>query len=255
MKETGIGKGAFMTPLWLHALSILAILSGLASALLIVADEWRDPQHMAIMNAVWPLTALFAGPLALMFYFSHGKNAAKSRMASHESSGEGHHSHPKSSTPVAVSKACAHCGSGCALGDMIAEWLAFFFPVVAVWFGWQSVFAERIFAIWVLDFVLAFGFGIAFQYFTIKPMRGLTPLKGLVAALKADALSLTAWQVGMYGFMGFAHFWLFPRVVGTELRVPSVEFWFMMQIAMLAGFVTAWPMNWWLIRAGIKERM
>jgi hypothetical protein len=29
----------------------------------------------------------------------------------------------------------------------------------------------------------------------------------------------------------------------------------MMQIAMLAGFVTSYPVNWWLIRAGLKEEM
>jgi hypothetical protein len=34
-----------------------------------------------------------------------------------------------------------------------------------------------------------------------------------------------------------------------------VEFWFMMQIAMLAGFAVSYPVNWWLIRAGLKEVM
>jgi hypothetical protein len=29
----------------------------------------------------------------------------------------------------------------------------------------------------------------------------------------------------------------------------------MMQIAMLAGFLTSYPVNWWLLRAGIKEEM
>ena len=29
----------------------------------------------------------------------------------------------------------------------------------------------------------------------------------------------------------------------------------MMQIAMICGFVTAYPVNWWLIRAGLKEKM
>jgi hypothetical protein len=33
----------------------------------------------------------------------------------------------------------------------------------------------------------------------IVPMRGLSPGKGLVAAVKADTLSLISWQVGMYG--------------------------------------------------------
>jgi len=29
----------------------------------------------------------------------------------------------------------------------------------------------------------------------------------------------------------------------------------MMQNAMLAGFATGYPVNWWLIRKGIKEAM
>jgi len=103
-----------------------------------------------------------------------------------------------------VGKATLHCGSGCALGDICAEWLAFAFPAIAVWFGWHWLFREKIFAVWVLDFIFAFAIGIAFQYFTIVPMRHLKMTAGIRAALKADALSLTAWQIGMYGFMAFA---------------------------------------------------
>lgn len=74
------------------------------------------------------------------------------------------------------------------------------FPVIAIWAGWKSLFTEKIFAIWVVDFVFAFVIGVAFQYFqyfTIKPMRDLSPGEGIVQAVKADALSLTTWQVGM----------------------------------------------------------
>ena len=78
----------------------------------------------------------------------------------------------------------------------------------------------------------AFLFGIAFQYFTIVPMRGLSPGEGVSRRLKADALSLTAWQVGMYGWMAIAVFVIF----GHELPKTGPVFWFMMQIAMLAGF-------------------
>jgi hypothetical protein len=101
----------------------------------------------------------------------------------------------------------------------------------------------------------AFGFGIIFQYYAIVPMRKLSPGEGIVAALKADALSLTAWQIGMYAFMAFAKFYLFRRLLGFDLRVDSAEFWFTMQIAMLCGFVTSFPVNWWLITVGIKEAM
>ncbi len=37
------------------------------------------------------------------------------------------------------------------------------------------------------------------------------------------------------------------------MRTDTVEFWFMMQIAMVCGFLTAYPVNCWLIRTGIKE--
>lgn len=128
-------------------------------------------------------------------------------------------------------------------------------PSIAVWFGWHNLFAEKTFAVWIVDFVFAFAFGVVFQYFAIAPMRGLSFGAGLVAALKADTLSLTAWQVGMYGFMAFAQFYLFRHLLGVALEVDTPEFWFVMQIAMLAGFCTSYPVNWWLIRTGIKEGM
>ena len=37
-------------------------------------------------------------------------------------------------------------------------------------------------------------------------------------------------------------------MLGAQLETATVEFWFMMQIAMLCGFATAYPVNWWLIR-------
>ena len=80
-------------------------------------------------------------------------------------------------------------------------------------------------------------------------------MAGVRAALKADALSLTAWQIGMYGFMAFAGLYYFRQVSGVKLEVDSVEFWFMMQLAMLCGFLTSYPVNWWLLRSGIKEMM
>ena len=39
-----------------------------------------------------------------------------------------------------------------------------------------------------------------------------------------------------------------------RLEANTVEFWFMMQIAMLCSFATAYPVNWWLIRSGFEER-
>lgn len=218
-------------------------------------DEVRHPQHIWIMNVVWPVVALFGTILTIWAYFRYGRlttmeAAMNAKSGVREPSG-------KSVTPfpVMVGKSTLHCGSGCTLGDICAEWLAFVFPAIAVWFGWHSFLNEKLFAVWVLDFVFAFTIGIAFQYFTIVPMRHLKLVEGVQAALKADVLSLTAWQIGMYGFMAYASLYIFWHVLGVRLEVDSVEFWFMIQIAMLCGFLTSYPVNWWLLRSGIKEMM
>jgi hypothetical protein len=244
------GRSSAMVPAWLQTLAVLSLGLGLICTAIIALDVIRAPQHMRIMNVVWPASALFGSALVLWGYYRVGKPNAERAM---RSAGDG--GMPETPFPVAAAKGTLHCGSGCTLGDICAEWLAFFLPAIAVWLGWRSLFAEKMFAVWILDYVLAFLFGIAFQYFSIKPMRDLTPGEGLVQAIKADTLSLTAWQIGMYGFMAIAQFWLFRRLLGLKLEVNSVEFWFMMQIAMLCGFATSYPVNWWLIRVGIKERM
>jgi hypothetical protein len=195
---------------------------------------------MWIMNLVWPLVALFGTFGVVWFYFRFGhKNSSSGRELSF----------------VDVAKAASHCGSGCTLGDVLAELAAYAAPGIAVAFGWHWLFTERIFAIWVLDFVFAFAFGIAFQYFTIVPMRHLAPLDGLKLALRADTLSLISRQLGMYGFIATASLFVFPTILHTQLRANMPEFWFMMQLAMIAGFTTSLPVNAWLLRSGIKEKM
>ena len=73
--------------------------------------------------------------------------------------------------------------------------------------------------------------------------------------MKADTLSLITWQVGIYGFMAIACFVIFRIGLGVKLETDTPSFWFMMQIAMLCGFATSYPVNWWLLRSGIKEKM
>ncbi len=210
---------------------------------------------MWIMDVVWPVTALFGSVVVLWLYYRYGLLATK--QAAREAKARGKESPNMRLTPfpAMVAKGSLHCGSGCSLGDLCAEWLVFLVPAVATWFGYESIFQHKIFAAWVVDFIFAYAFGVAFQYFTIKPMRGLSVGRGVAAAVKADTLSLASWQVGMYGFMAIAHFWIFGSLLQIELKTDTAAFWFMMQIAMLAGFATSYPVNWWLLRNGIKEKM
>jgi hypothetical protein len=231
-------------PQWLHILSIASIVLGAVCSAAIVVDEFRRPQKMWIMNVVWPVTALFGTIIWLAAYFAWGRNAPP-----------GEDEDKTTAFPVMVMKGSSHCGAGCTLGDIIAEWAAVAFPTLAVWFGWHTVFNEKMFAVWIPDFIAAFGLGIVFQYFTIKPMRDLSIAQGILAAVKADIASITAWQVGMYGLMAVIQLLWFKPAYGGIAAVAGPEFWFAMQLAMLAGFATSYPVNWWLIRSGMKEAM
>jgi Domain of unknown function (DUF4396) len=244
-----------MFPEWLNFLSIAALLFGPVCSLIVCIDVIRHPQQMAVMNVVWPVTALFGTIAVVWAYYRYGRLAT---LTAHQQAKARDQKSPKMTRtpfPAMVGKGALHCGSGCMLGDIAAEWLAFLVPAVTVWFGWHSLFSDKMFAVWVLDFLFAFGLGIVFQYYAIVPMRGLSPGEGVIAALKADTASLIAWQVGMYGFMAFAQFYLFQRLIGHRAEVNTVEFWFAMQVAMIAGFLTSYPVNWWLVSAGIKEKM
>lgn len=225
-----------MIPLWLNTLAEFSLGVGIASALYMFAQMLRRPPTMAVMGFVWPLCALFAGPL--LIWFEHRWSRVD-----------------EPPFPIAVAKGALHCGAGCTLADLLAETLVLFAPTILVAVGLGWLWQEHIFAAWALDYLMALAIGIAFQYFAIAPMRGLGLREGLRTAAKADVLSLTCWQLGMYGTMAAAHFVVFPRLVGQPVDAGMPVFWLAMQIAMLAGFVTAYPVNWWLIRKGIKERM
>ncbi len=212
-----------------HFLSWFALFLGAGSMVWLALAVALDPPRMPVMTLVWPLTGLFAGPLAVVLYHRYGHRRRKPFAAS-------------------VAIAAFHCGSGCTLGDFLAEGLVAVTPAILVWFGLGSIFHNPVAPSWVLDTLLAVAIGVGFQYAALRPLSADDADTVLVRALKSDALSLAAWQVGMIGLMAWVQFDLARRALSPS----QPEFWFAMQMAMLAGFVLAYPVNWFLLRSGIK---
>ena len=50
-----------------------------------------------------------------------------------------------------------------------------------------------------------------------------------------------------------AEFWM-PAVAGASSPLGSA-FWFIISIALLVGFICAYPMNWWLVTRNLKHGM
>ncbi|HEX4285993.1 MAG TPA: DUF4396 domain-containing protein [Terracidiphilus sp.] len=209
----------------------------------IAGDEIRRPQRMAVMNAVWPLSALYLSVVAAFGYrrFGRSKDEMSNRQHGGDSSGR-----TNSRTPsfLQVAIATSHCGAGCALADILCD---FFIATKRI-----SVFGSPLWAEFSIDLAGAWLLGIVFQYFSIKPMRDLSATQAIVAAVKADTLSIVAFQVGMYAWMALTYFVFFS---GPHLTAFDPRYWLMMQIAMICGFATSFPMNWRLLHVGLKEAM
>jgi hypothetical protein len=135
-----------------------------------------------------------------------------------------------------------HCGAGCTLGDIAAEWLVFVAGL--------TLASSRLLASYALDFALAYLLGVLFQYYSIAPMRKIAGWEGIKAALKADTISLIAFEIGLFVFM----YWMSGHF-HPKLEPDRPEYWFLMQVGMIIGLFTAYPANWWLIRRGWKEAM
>lgn len=255
----------------LNLLAVFLICSGIGIAVHIAIDLTHRPQSMKIMNAVWILTALWGSYLALWAYNKFGQGTAMKvdRMGSGEAmemkgmdmsemSGMDMQEDMKMDMSMnqmgdmgtdrplwqSIALSALHCGAGCTLADIIGEWFTNYVPV--------TVAGSQLIGNWVLDFVLALIIGVYFQFYAIREMSKISVSGALSRAFKADFFSLLSWQIGMYGWMAIVYFVLFSN---DPLPKDTWLFWFMMQIAMLFGFICAFPMNALLIKLKIKSGM
>lgn len=274
-----------------NLIAVFLVCSGVGIAVHIAIDLTRHPQSMKIMNAVWILTALWGSYLALWAYNKFGRStpmkmgdmkmdmsgmqgtdmsemqgmdksdmkemdmpdmkgmnmpdmkgmnmSGMKGMSMDMSMGEMNGPHWQS-----VALSALHCGAGCTLADIIGEWFTNYVPV--------TIAGSQVFGNWVLDFILALIIGVYFQFYAIREMEKISVGNALSRAFKADFFSLLSWQIGMYGWMAIVIFVLFAA---TPLPKDTWMFWFMMQIAMLFGFICAYPMNALLIKIGVKKGM
>jgi hypothetical protein len=218
--------------LWLVIVSWASVIFGVLTAIVIAIDLLAHPQKMKIMNFVWPITGLYLPFIGWWIYAVIGRPMS---VAMHSTAGE--HQFWKR-----VFVSTTHCASGCVIGDIIGA------PIVFA-AGW-TFFGERLYADYVVLFALAYVFGIAFQYFPIRATRNVSRRVAIIDAVKADTLALTAFELGLFAWMAVVYFLFVSRAEPT-----SVYYWFMMQIGMVLGFITAVPPNWLLVRSGVKGGM
>lgn len=223
-----------MIPGWLTAFSWVFVGLALLCAAAILYDIYGRGyrQRTSVMSVVWPITALYFGPLALPAYYRWGRPRSEKWQKVHGSA-------PEKSLPVAAVTGGTPGGAASVIGHVLGVPLVVFLGL--------TIAGQ---ALWVMILVIAIiatALLFAFEYFfSTVPTRGLSGGKGLGVALLIALVTVLAFDVGMGGWMLVMHFLLFMP------PLTDVTFLFLMQVGLILGFLTGYPAVLWLVRRGTK---
>jgi len=223
-----------MIPAWLTVISWIfvgiAVLCATAILYDILGRGYR--QRVRVMEAVWPITALYLGPLALLLYYRWGRPRSEKWRKEYGSA-------PEKSLPAAAATGSTLGGAASAIGHVLGVPLVVLSGLtIAGQALWMMILVIAVIAT-VLLFVFEY-------YFSTVPTRGLSSGEGLGVALLIALVTVLAFDVGMGGWMLVMHFLLFMP------PLTDVTFLFLMQVGLILGFLTGYPAVLWLVRRGIK---
>jgi hypothetical protein len=102
-----------------------------------------------------------------------------------------------------------------------------------------------------LEYVLGFAFGWSiFQALFMRSMAGGSYRRSLGITFFPELLSMNFLMAGMVPVMTLA---MKNVPMGHDPTGPT--FWFIMSMSLLVGFITAYPINWWLVSHHLKHGM
>jgi hypothetical protein len=124
-------------PTWLYVLAWISLGTAAGTAVCLAVRIIFHPEKMAVMNIVWPISALYLGSAAFVLYRLHKVERRSQTHAADEQS----ESLARLIRPLRLQPAMSvlHCGAGCALGDITGEVLVYFLGVKVL----ESVFLRN----------------------------------------------------------------------------------------------------------------
>ena len=222
------------TPGWLTPVSwFFVALAALSAAVIlfdIVVRGYR--QRVGAMNVIWPMTALYLGPVAIWAYYRWGRLGSPKWQTEHPGTMQ------KSLSAAALTGGTPG-GAASTIGHFLGVPIIVFTGITIAGLDlWAMIAAVAIIATAVL-------FAYEFLYSTV-PARGLSGVQGVGVAAFIAFVTVLAFDVGMGGWMLFLAFgWVMPPVT-------DVTFFFLMQIGLTLGFLTGYPVIRLLVQRGVK---
>jgi len=197
------------------------------SFLFVVIDIWRTTPESPVLKWAFVILTAFTGPLGAFFYVLGCREPLR-----------GTHQEYISAPWRQVLGSTMHCVAGDGIGIVVGAVIG---AVLALPF-WPD---------FLFEYALGFGFGWAFfQAFAMRDMAGGSYLASLRMTFLPELLSMNLLMAGMVVTSSFA-----MRRVGGADDPSHPPFWFVMSMALIVGFVCAYPINWWLVANHMKHGM
>jgi hypothetical protein len=198
-----------------------------AASILFVAIDIRHTPESPVLKWGFILLTAYTGPLGAFLYVLGCREPLP-----------GLHEQYVAARWRQVLGSTMHCVAGDGIGILAGAVIAFFLTLPHL-------------ADIGLEYVLGFGFGwTIFQALFMRDMAGGSYARSLSSTFIPEFLSMNFLMTGMVPIAALGR-----RLIGHSLSPLAPEFWFIMSMALLVGFVVAYPMNWWLVAKGLKHGM
>lgn len=196
------------------------------SCIFLVYDQYVNTPSAKIMACAWFLVILYTGPIGLFFYFLSCRQPLP---GTHDSFIKAHWKQALGSE--------IHCVAGDATGIIISAFIISFFRIPN---GTETI----------IEYIFAYLFGLLiFQALFMLPMYknyGQAVLKTIFS----ETVSMNFVMIGMLPLVIILrHIW--PK----GLDPANLEFWFIMSLSTLGGFIIGYPINSYLVKKGEKHGM
>ena len=189
-------------------------------------DQFRNNPEPTVMRWGFILVTLYMGPLGLLLYVLADKEP---RPGEHEQ-----FTSPLWKQGVGST---IHCVAGDATGIILAA-------VVTAALGLPM----RIDLI--VEYVAGFAFGLfIFQSLFMKEMMGGTYWENVRKTFLPEFISMNAMMAGMAPVMSLL-------MMARDMRAmepTELVFWGVMSLGVMVGFATAYPVNVWMVKRGLKH--
>ncbi|QKJ86665.1 hypothetical protein PMPD1_1715 [Paramixta manurensis] len=214
----------------INQLAILFLIIGVCTLMMIAKDLLVRPHPIKIMNLVWPVTGLYMPFIGWVAWWYLGRRyvyqPSAALIAARRPKWQG--------TFIATSL----CAAACVFGDIIT------LPIITLinHLGFKTTLLLQAITAFLLSVIL----GLMMQFWAIKQRQRLSFGRSLLQAIKTETFPLAVYQAGIFFTMALALKFVLQQQVNPTLLL----FWFMLQIAILTGFVFSWPANRFLIKRG-----